>query len=283
MMPQLLRVEPLSLKQTQDLLKSLDAMPSKNLGQNFLVDKNIVSKSIQLARLAPGDNVIEIGPGLGTLTRALLRENCRVFAVEFDRKFYEFLLKTFSSVTNFKIIRGDAIAYPFAGFSNFDQIFKIVANLPYNISTPWIDSVLAQPNWPVSMTLMLQKEAAHRLLAEPNSKQFSAISIFLASAYACKSIFPVARHSFSPAPKVDSAIIHLEQKTEFRRFFPAAKLFIRKIFTQRRKQMGTLLKTFAPELYSPACGLLEKHNLATSLRPEQLPLPFWWDFNEFFK
>ncbi|MDR0418050.1 MAG: 16S rRNA (adenine(1518)-N(6)/adenine(1519)-N(6))-dimethyltransferase RsmA [Puniceicoccales bacterium] len=272
-------LEPLSLKRTRLLLESLGIRPSKQLGQNFLIDKNIVWKSIQLAQLRPGDRVIEIGSGLGTLTRALLAQQCCVFAIEFDQKLYRFLLEIFTKIPDFHIIQGDAVAHPLAGLSDFTQPFKIVANLPYNIATPWIDALLEQNYVPTSMTLMLQKEAAERLLAHPNSKQFSAISIFLSAMYICKVFFPVARSSFFPEPKINSAIVYLEQLADSQRFTPVAKKLIRNIFTQRRKQMGSLLKIFAPGWYKSICELLEQHRYIPSIRPEQLSVPFWLDLN----
>ncbi|MDR1366587.1 MAG: 16S rRNA (adenine(1518)-N(6)/adenine(1519)-N(6))-dimethyltransferase RsmA [Puniceicoccales bacterium] len=272
-------LEPLSLKQTRLLLESLGIRPSKQLGQNFLIDKNIVWKSIRLAQLCPGERVVEIGSGLGTLTRALLAQQCCVFAIEFDQKLYQFLSKIFTEMPNFHITQGDAVAHPLAGLSDFTHPFKIVANLPYNIATPWIDALLEQNYIPTSMTLMLQKEAAERLLAQPNSKQFSAISIFLSAMYTCKVIFPVARSSFFPGPKVNSTIIYLEQLVDSQRFTPVAKKLIRNIFTQRRKQMGSLLKVFASEWYKSICELLEQHHCIPSIRPEQLSIRFWLDPN----
>jgi 16S rRNA (adenine1518-N6/adenine1519-N6)-dimethyltransferase len=271
--------EPLSPKQTRSLLESLGQAPRKNLGQNFLIDKNIVSKSMQLAQLQAGENIVEIGPGLGTLTRAMLGKNCRVFAIECDALLHSFLRETFADVPDFQIIHGDAVAQPLAGFSQPDESFKIVANLPYNISTPWIDAVLEQPQLPSSMTLMLQRETASRFLACPGSKKCSAISIFLHSTYRCETIFPVARTSFSPIPRVDSAILHLQRLSVPKIFHPETKSIIRKIFTQRRKQMGSLLRTFLPSFSKNITELFPKSNFTPTARPEQLPLHFWHDFD----
>ncbi|MDR1303345.1 MAG: 16S rRNA (adenine(1518)-N(6)/adenine(1519)-N(6))-dimethyltransferase RsmA [Puniceicoccales bacterium] len=270
--------EPLSPKQTRALLDSLAKIPQKKWGQNFLVDKNIVFKSVELAQLRAGENVVEIGPGLGTLTRAMLAKNCCVFAVEYDPLLCAFLQKTFDDIPTFRIIRGDAVAQPLAGFSQGAPC-KIVANLPYNISTPWIDAVLKQPRLPTSMTLMVQRETASRFLAQPGSKKCSAISIFLHATYRCETIFPVSRSSFSPAPGVDSAIIHLQRLPAPKIFHPETRALMRKFFTQRRKQMGALLRVFLPECSENVAALLQKNGLAITARPEQLPLQFWHDFD----
>ncbi|MDR0590428.1 MAG: 16S rRNA (adenine(1518)-N(6)/adenine(1519)-N(6))-dimethyltransferase RsmA [Puniceicoccales bacterium] len=271
--------EPLSLKQTRAALDSLAKIPQKKWGQNFLIDKNIVLKSTELAQLRAGENVIEIGPGLGTLTRAILGQNCRVFAVECDPLLHAFLQKIFARIPTFQIIRGDAVAQPLAGFSDRDAPFKVVANLPYNISTPWIDAALKQPRLPTSMTLMVQRETVSRFLAQPGSKKCSAISIFLHATYHCETIFPVSRNSFSPIPGVDSAIIHLQRLSAPKIFHLETKVLIRKIFTQRRKQMGSLLRIFLPEYFENVAALLQKNGFSTAARPEQLPFHFWSDLD----
>ncbi|MDR2807349.1 MAG: 16S rRNA (adenine(1518)-N(6)/adenine(1519)-N(6))-dimethyltransferase RsmA [Puniceicoccales bacterium] len=273
------RHEPLSWKQTQFLLAALHKSPQKKWGQNFLIDKNIVLKSLEFAQLSPNENVIEIGPGLGTLTRPMLGKPCRIFAIECDAVLCTFLKTTFADVPHFQICLGDAVAQPLAGFSQFDEPFKVVANLPYNIATPWMNAILEQSQLPQTMTLMLQKEAAYRFFASPDSKALAPIAIFLTSAYRRTAVFPVARHSFSPIPKVDSVIIHLERLPTPKIFRKETKALIRRLFTQRRKQMGTLIKTCFPELLELTTALCSKHHLTLSARPEQLPLPFWWDFD----
>jgi 16S rRNA (adenine1518-N6/adenine1519-N6)-dimethyltransferase len=281
-MPIISELAPLSIGQTQLLLKVLEKLPQRKWGQNFLIDKNIVFKSLQLAQLLPGENIIEIGPGLGSLTRALLGTNCRVFAIECDKILCEFLRNELGHVPHFHLISGDAVERPFAGFKWEGEPFKIVANLPYNISTPWLNAVLEQPQLPCSMTLMLQKEAATRFLSRPGSKQCAAISIFLHAAYGCKETFPVSRTSFWPVPAVDSVLIHLERLAVPKVFHRETKFLIRKIFTQRRKQMKGLIKLFLPQFSEKVTELLLRNNLAPSLRPEQIPFHFWHDLDDFF-
>lgn len=273
---------PLSVGQTQSLLKALKRLPQKKLGQNFLVDKNIIFRSLQLANLSPGENVIEIGPGLGALTRALLGTNCRVFAIEFDKILYEFLKNKLGHMSNFHIIFGDAVRRPLAGFDRGEP-FKIVANLPYSVSTPWLNAILEQPQLPFSMTLMLQKEAVERFLSRPGSKQCAAISIFLQAAYGCGSIFPVAGASFFPIPAVDSVLVHLQRLTVPKIFHRETKFLIRKIFTQRRKQAGALFKLFLPKFSEEVMVLLGQNGLDSSLRPEQIPFPFWHVLDDFYR
>jgi 16S rRNA (adenine1518-N6/adenine1519-N6)-dimethyltransferase len=273
-------LEPLSRGQTQLLLKLLEKFPRKRWGQNFLVDKNIVFKSLQLAQLLPGENVIEVGSGLGSLTRALLGMGGHVFAIECDEILCKFLKNTLGHVPYFHLTMGDAVGRPLAGFEGGEP-FKVVANLPYSISTPWLSAILEQPQLPSSMTLMLQKEAAARFLSQPGSKQWAAISIFLRATYTCRGTFPVARTSFWPVPAVDSVLIHLERLESPRIFRGETKFLIRKIFTQRRKQMRVLSKLFCPQFSDEVTELLLQNDLDPSFRPEQIPLRFWCNFDDF--
>ena len=174
---------PLTPAQTHALLEHLNRTPNKRLGQNFLIDGNIVNKSLQLAQVTSEDRVIEIGPGLGTLTRGLLEKGAHVYAIELDPILYRYLSEVIvPEYPNFRLMQGDAVDHPLGSLENLSKQFKVVANLPYAIATPWLEKVLAGP-LPDKMVLMLQKEAADRFTAAHGSKNFGAISIFLAAAY----------------------------------------------------------------------------------------------------
>jgi 16S rRNA (adenine1518-N6/adenine1519-N6)-dimethyltransferase len=138
---------PLSPTTTRELLTQLNHQPKHFLGQNFLVDGNIVHKSLELAGVSRGDTVVEIGPGLGTLTNALLAAGAEVWAVEKDRQLHAHLLATLAAAQpQLHLMEGDAMDEPLAGLpSTRATSFKIVANLPYAIATPWLDAVLAGP------------------------------------------------------------------------------------------------------------------------------------------
>src|SRR5210317_661822 len=155
---------PLTPSKTRAILASLDHRPRKPLGQNFLIDGNIVRKSLQLANLSPTEHVVEIGPGLGTLTEAMLEAGCLVDAIELDTILAGHLRETLCTrfESSFNLIEGDAVQYPRAGLPPDIDHFKIVANLPYSITTPWLEAVLRFP-LPSEMVLMMQKEAADRL------------------------------------------------------------------------------------------------------------------------
>src|SRR5476651_2242955 len=192
---------PLTPTSTRELLAGLGHEPKRFLGQNFLVDGNIVRKSLALAAVEAGDAVIEIGPGLGTLTTALLEAGAEVWAVEKDRTLHAHLLDTLASKfpATLHLLEGDAVEHPLAGLPPAppNTGFKIVANLPYAIATPWLDAVLGGP-LPARMVLMLQQEAAQRYSAVPGTKAFGAISVFLQAAYDIAPGHKVAAACFFP-------------------------------------------------------------------------------------
>lgn len=276
---------PLSPTATRDLLDQLEHFPNKKLGQNFLVDGNIVRKSIELAEINNGSSVVEVGPGLGTLTRATLEAGAKLWAVERDATLAEHLRKNLlPRQPNLELIEGDCLDYPRANLPEnlAKQGYKIVANLPYAVSTPWMDAVIAGI-LPERMVLMLQKEAGDRYAAPHGRKTFGAISIFLQSAFKIHSKHLVSAHCFHPAPKVDSVLLRLDRKNDAISFSPAARECIRRIFTQRRKQLGALCKR------DPQLGALEWFNnllsegITPTIRPEELPLEMWQRMTHFIK
>jgi len=273
-----MQYKPLSPAQTQSILEKLGHCPNKRLGQNFLIDGNIVRKSLQLANVQAGDRIVEIGTGLGTLTRALLQANAQVFAIEYDSKLYQHVLSAFKPAhSHLTLMRGDAVDHPLGPFPG-DTPFKIVANLPYAIATPWLEQVLAGP-LPDKMVLMLQKEAADRFTAQPCSKNYGAISIFLAAAYGQKAGHTVANQCFYPIPQVGSVLLHIEKKPTPFIFSTPTRRWIRQLFTQRRKQLSGLIKKTVPAATAQNwLDLLEKHHLQHA-RAEAIPVEIWQQFD----
>lgn len=268
---------PLNPSQTRQLLETLAHHPNKKLGQNFLIDGNIVRKSLELAELKPGQAVVEIGPGLGTLTRALLENGQPVWAVERDPTLADYLKRELvPEQTKLHLTQGDCLDFPTAQLpeAEAEAGFHVVANLPYAVSTPWMDALLAGP-LPERMVLMLQKEAGDRYTATHGTKNFGAISIFLQAAYSVEGRHLVSGACFHPAPKVDSLLLRLDRKKDAARFDQATRECIRRIFTQRRKQLGSLCrKEDSPSLQQWFESLLEEGYPATA-RPEDIPGEAW--------
>jgi 16S rRNA (adenine1518-N6/adenine1519-N6)-dimethyltransferase len=283
---------PLTPSATRELLAKLAHQPKRFLGQNFLVDGNIVRKSLELAGIAAGDAVVEVGPGLGTLTSALLEAGAEVWAVEKDRTLHAHLEETLVPrfPAAFHLLEGDAVEHPLAGLPVPDPrsptsdlrgatppaspTFKVVANLPYAIATPWLDEVLAGP-LPSRLVLMLQQEAAQRYVAQPGSKSFGAISIFLQSAYAVAPGHRVDAGCFHPRPDVESYLLNLVRLPEPFVFSAATKTLIRACFQQRRKQIGGLLRERLPDGGAAWLARLAAAGHPAQTRPEAIPTELW--------
>ncbi|PAW64778.1 MAG: ribosomal RNA small subunit methyltransferase A [Opitutia bacterium Tous-C1TDCM] len=273
---------PLSPTATRDLLAQLGHQPKRFLGQNFLVDGNIVRKSLELAEVRAGDAVVEVGPGLGTLTTALLEAGAEVWAVEKDRTLHthltENLLPKFPD--RFHLLEGDAVEHPLAALPpDRAAAFKVVANLPYAIATPWLDEVLAGP-LPSRLVLMLQQEAAQRYAAAPGLKSFGAISVFLQAAYAVAPGHKVAAACFFPRPDVESHLLNLVRRPAPFVFSENVKALVRSCFQQRRKQLGALLRARLPDDFPAETwrSLLQAEGLTEQARPEAVPVSWWVRF-----
>ena len=264
----------LSPSQTLELLKRLEHAPVKKLGQNFLVDSNIVRKSLELADVRSGDDVVEVGPGLGTLSGALLQAGAKVHAVELDKTLHAFLKEHFAQVKEFSLINADAIDYPLADLPKDVTEFKIVANLPYAISTPWLDKVLSG-RLPSRMSLMLQKEAALRFAAVGGTKEYTPISICLSEAYDVYARHKVSAVCFHPRPAVDSVLLALIRKHVPFVFKTKTKEIMRYVFSKRRKQILSIAKS-AGEFSEILLQWLDvDKNLSADVRPERIDASHW--------
>ena len=269
---------PLSPSETTALLDKLEHLPKKKLGQNFLIDGNIVDKSIQLADLPPSGNVVEIGPGLGTLTRKLLESGQTVHAVELDQRLADNLENTETEAIKNKqliITKGDAVKHPLGSLPETTDQYAIVANLPYAISSAWLESVLNTGRLPIRMVLMMQKEAVERIWANPGTKEYHALSIFISNAYEFTEKHQVSRKCFYPSPAVDSMLIRMDLSENYFLFPKILRVLIRKIFTQRRKQLGSLAKKEDPVIGQIIFEWLDSINQPYSSRPEQISAEQW--------
>lgn len=217
---------------------------TKSLGQNFLIDGNIVRKIADAAEISEDDNILEIGPGVGTMTEELALRAKKVVAVEIDEKLRE-LHKETLDIENVKVIYGDFLELDLekiAGEEFGDEGFKVVANLPYYVTTPIIEKLLLSKVNLISITVMVQKEVAKRLAAQPGNKDYGSLSVFINYYTDCKYKFQVPSSVFMPKPNVDSAVVNLKMKE--REDLDTDFLFkiVRAAFTTRRK---TLLNSFS--------------------------------------
>lgn len=252
-------------------LKILGIIPSKKYGQNFLVDNNIVQKLISSSNILPNDVIVEIGCGLGTISQHLINHNITFYGIEIDHRLYQFLNTKFDNLSNCNILHGDAVKYPIAGIPHNTINYKIIANIPYAISSPWIDGVLSQNNLPTTINIIIQSDAADRFFAQVNSSEYSPITIFLSSAYRKISKYKIPRNAFYPSPHVDSVILSLETLYNPFQFHEITKCHIRDIFTHRRKQISTILRSYDDRFHQwmITCSIDER------ARPENITVQQW--------
>ena len=226
---------------TVEILKKYNFPVQKKYGQNFLVDDNILNGIVRAAGICKEDAVLEIGPGLGALTGALLRTAGNVTAVEVDRMLIPVLNETLADYDNLTLINDDILKVDIKALAGDGRI-KVVANLPYYITTPVIMQLLENESCIRSITVMVQKEVAERMQAGPGSKSYGALSLAVQYYSDPEYIMTVSRNCFIPKPDVDSAVIRLDiYKNNERPVSPKdpEKMFriIRAAFNQRRKTL----------------------------------------------
>ena len=252
-------------------------------GQHFLVRERYVNRMIELAGVRAGDQVLEIGPGRGVLTRALLEIGAFVKAVEIDLTLQGFLQQEFAGSSQFQLLYGDALALPIEELLPASQPARIVANLPYNVATAIFFHLLPWREYWNSWTLMVQYEVAQRICATAEGgKSFGTLSLAGSLGFERKLAFEVPPDAFAPPPKVNSAVVHLwprksgwsqEQEQNFLEF-------VRRLFQQRRKTLiGNLRKQFPNWFQQERESLGEQY---LKLRPENLEFEDWRKLYEQF-
>ena len=270
---------PSLIKDTLYDLQKLGIRPSKSLGQNFLVDENVVRLLIKLANLRKSDIIIEVGRGLGVLTEKILEIGATLFAIELDRNLFEFLREKFSQYQNFNIVNGDAVEFPTASITNDVKDYKIVSNLPYAISSAWMDNLLSCNYLPSEIHLIIQSETSERYFASCGTKDFCPIAIFLQSAYGKLLEKKISRMSFYPLPAVDSVIVSMCKKSVPFLFKKDTKQCMRDVFTKRRKQIFGISKSLPHALEQ----WIYDANIPKTSRPEDIAIDQWQMLDSFFE
>lgn len=273
----------MTVDQLRALLEPYGIRPVKDRGQNFLLDGRVVTAMTEAADIGPGTHVVEIGPGPGILTAELLDRGAEVVAVELDSKLRALLRGRFAMDVRFRMCEGNALAFTNEQFLDaFEQApssYKVVANLPYAITTDILRKFLVEEPLPTSITVMVQREVADRLLAGPGD--MSSFAVFVQTLGTARRIVNVPASAFFPAPKVRSAVIHIERKDErelstFFRGTTADRYFsiVRTAFAGKRKQLKNTLKG----LGIPENGLTKafaKAKIGPDQRPEELSVQDW--------
>ena len=252
------------------LLNELGHRPNKGLGQNYLIDGNIIDIIVRTADISDTDILLEIGPGLGALTQALLATGAPLTAIEKDPAMAQHICHTFKGVV---LIQEDVLDVDLANLFG-KGVNKVVANLPYSVGSRFIVNAFEAHPLPEKMVFMVQKEVADRLTAQPGTKAYGPLAIWSQLNYEVKNIKNVSPNCFMPAPKVWSAVVRFEKRaapladvTDYGRF----KRLVKMTFTQRRKQIGSNLRKNLPEFFPG----LEKAGIDPATRPEQIPIEQW--------
>ncbi|MBE6362548.1 MAG: ribosomal RNA small subunit methyltransferase A [Lentisphaerae bacterium] len=252
-------------------LEKLGMRPGRGLGQNFLLDGNLLDWIVRAAKVTEKDNILEVGPGFGALTCRLLNTGAKLTAVEFDHRLADYNRGKFASFANFNLVEADACKV------NYDELFpgntpyRSVANLPYAISSVFIARMLECSNKPRSMFFMLQKEMGERLAAVPGTKAYGALSVRTQLIYNVKIEKIVPPEVFCPPPEVESALVSFELREEPLCSDAEMKMVsrvVRTAFNQRRKQLGKVLGQMFGK--SEVSSAFEALNIPMEIRPDKL-------------
>lgn len=260
-------------KVTRYILQRFGIHMSKRLGQNFLIDANIVQGIVDAANVQENDRVLEIGPGIGTLTQALAETGAEVTCVELDKRLPEVLAHTLDAYDNVRVIQGDILKVNIPEIMG-DKPFKVVANLPYYITTPIIMALLEKHLPITDIVVMVQKEVAERMAAQPGGKTYGALSVAVQYYTVPEIALYVPPRSFMPPPEVDSVVVNCKVRQ-----IPAVELIDEKMFfrvvkaafVQRRKTLNNALKSMGVDKNIIA-DVLDKAGIEATRRGETLTM-----------
>jgi 16S rRNA (adenine1518-N6/adenine1519-N6)-dimethyltransferase len=266
--------------QVLNLLDQLHVRPSKSLGQNFLIDRNVRDRIVEAAELGARDGVLEVGPGLGVLTEALVRLAGRVVAVEKDRRLHAFLAAHFEAAPRLELVQADMLELD-AEHLLSGGLNKLVSNLPYSVGTRILVDVMRAPSGPERIVATVQQEVAERLAARPGRPAYGLLSVWAQMDYAVEVRRRISAACFCPRPEVSSALVCLARKPA--RDGPASSRetlyeITRQAFSKRRKQMGAILAAVpggpvaSREAAREFCARL---GLDPTARPENLDVADW--------
>ncbi len=249
-------------------------LPKKVLGQHFLKNPSLLEKLTELAGVCKDDVVVEIGAGKGDLTAQLVRKAKFVYSYELDQNLYKMLTYRFSSTGNIKIVHSDFLKHDFGEiFKECKEKLKIVANIPYKITTPLLLKFVKDIEYIKDCNILLQKEVAERITAEPGNKNYGSLTVLLHTYFSIKVMKYIKPGAFIPPPKVDSAFVKItplnrpligrEKATSFSRF-------LRICFSMRRKTIQNILKSIKEIKRDSVSEFLEILKISPDARPESL-------------
>lgn len=268
-----------TLEITRKIINENNIIARKSFGQNFLIDDEILSKIIQISNIKEEDNIIEIGPGLGNLTQYILEQNVNVIAFEIDKNMKEILDRRFNSNKKLKIVMEDILKVDISKYINRGEKVKVIANLPYYITTPIIFKLLEESEYIEEIIVMVQKEVADRLVSKPHSKDFGILTVNVNYRADVEKEFDVPRESFIPSPNVTSSVIKITPNELKRKGYGVVdenllSKVIKASFSARRKKLINSLcisgnKEFTKDKTEQ---IIEELNIDKNARAEELEI-----------
>lgn len=272
------RMNPFSVRQIRAWLSEQGVRPSKGWGQNFLTDRRVAVRIVEAACLEPEDAVLEIGAGLGALTFELAARARHVIAVEVDARLMAILerLVAEQGLSNITLIQANVLSLPVPELLRGEERAKVVANIPYSITSPLLEHLLAAKAYLPLIVLTVQKEVAERLAASPGTEAYGALSVFVQYHAEVEYLGRVPASAFYPQPEVDSAIVRLKPVPDRLPPFEQRWLFklVRAGFGKRRKTLRNALTALFNDA-DRAAAILRRAGIHTSTRAEQLSLSDW--------
>ncbi len=277
------------LEETKFIMKKYNIRPNKSFGQNFLISEEVVTAIVNSSDISKEDLVIEIGPGLGTLTKYLLEKAGKVICIELDKKMMSILKDRFSLYSNLELLNEDILKVDLKQLIEKEKMkkVKIVANLPYYITTPIIMKLLEEELDLESITVMIQKEVAERLIAIPGDKNTGAITYTVYYYAEAKGILEVPKESFIPEPEVTSKVIQLKIRKKPPVSVEKKDILFRIIkcaFMQRRKTLlNALVNVSVFQSKEEGIEVLKKLNLPVDIRAEKLTIEDYANITKIIK
>jgi 16S rRNA (adenine1518-N6/adenine1519-N6)-dimethyltransferase len=260
-----------AISSPREILDRYGIVPRKRHGQNFLHDPAVARRIVKEAGVGPRDRVVEIGPGLGAMTRPLLEEGARVTAIEIDPRIAGYLRDTLGEKEEFDLLEGDVLEVDWNSMG--PEPWILVANLPYSITGPLLERILAPPAGMIRAILMVQKEVAARLTAKPEGKEIGAVGVFAQLLFSVERLFDVGAGAFHPPPEIVSTVLRLQLRSD-RAVSAELRDAVNRAFRHRRKMIRKTLQGMPAS--EPVWGTaLEAIGRSPNARPEELAPEDW--------
>ncbi len=252
-------------------MKSKGPFAKRSLGQNFLVDQDVIEKILGALDPTRNDIILEIGPGRGALTEKLIETAAKVYALEFDRDLAPLLREKFAKHENFSLIEGDALKVDFGSLDRGDRKLRLIANLPYNISTAILQRLFSSTDIIEDCVLMFQREVVERITAAPATSDRGFLSVLAQAYFNVDRLFDVPPSAFRPSPKVWSSVVRCVPRSDLVFDHSQLEPIVSRSFSQRRKTIFNNLKQW----YSDAEELLSNAGIDPKRRAETLTIDEW--------